>query len=174
MGTRTIRTATAGALALLALLAVAALAPAGASAATTCRQYDEFQNESVTKRNVRVCAAPAADFPRHTGWARIVNVYDVRTDPCGFNLLPYDIDDPVPAIGCPMVLPAPVPSWSWTGTTWRSHPGSGPVGDDAAAFRPGSAVYVAPYANGWRWAWTKQTGWRAVREGNVAFRWFAS
>ena len=132
-----------------------------ASAATTCKSYDRYPHESGTISNVRVCAAPGADFPGYSGWGRVVDRYAV-TNPCGFSMLPYDYDDPIPMVACLAVMPAPVSAWRWTGGGWM-----------ATSIDIGRSAYLAPYAAGWRWAWTKETGWVAIEQKHAAFRWYA-
>lgn len=153
---------------LLAAILVAALATqlgagvGAASAATTCKQYDRWQLDGgAVSANRRVCAAPASDFPRYEGWGRVVRSYP--GDICGFQILPPDYDDPVPAIACVAMLPEPVQTWRWAGTRWVNGGG----------LQPGRQAYFAPYAAGWRWAWTADTGWVAIAEQHAAFRWFA-
>jgi hypothetical protein len=144
------------------LLLQAAGGAATASAATTCRQYSGFPTDTGTVlNNVRVCAAPAADFPTYSGWGRVVDTYSTRPNNCGFSLLPYDVNEPRPLYACLAVMPAPVATWRWTGSSWVKGPG----------LDIGSRAYFAPYAAGWRWAWTASTGWVAVAESHAAFRW---
>ena len=135
-----------------------------ASAATTCKFYDGFTTDSgQLLRNINLCAAPASDFPNYSGWGRVVQVYGIHPDVCSFSLFPYDIDDPQPAVACIAMMPAPISAWRWTGSTWQAV--------SSEAFLPGSKAYFAPYAAGWRWAWTQQTGWVALQEKHAAFRW---
>jgi hypothetical protein len=148
-------------LALLALTTMLQLAGAStASAATTCKQYDGFQSDAGLLRNVKVCIAPGTDYPNYSGWGRVVSTYMTGPSPCGYSLLPYDIDEPRPMIACLMMV-RPIPAWRWTGTEWVSTPG----------LHDGQKAYLAPYATGWRWAWTQETGWLAIGSDHAAFRW---
>lgn len=136
------------------------LAPT-ASAATTCKDYDIFPAESGSVYDVRVCAAPGSDFPGYSGWGRVVQNYSTQPDICGFSLLPYDMTDPMPAYACIALAPAPVVAWRWTGSSWAK-----------SGLDIGTAAYFAPYATGWRWAWTQETGWVAIEQRHAAFRWY--
>ena len=44
-------------------------------------------------------------------------------------------------------------AWRWTSTGWK-----------AAYLNPGMRVYVWPYATGWSWVWTQNTGWLAFQD----------
>ena len=137
---------------------------APASAQTYCRDYDGFRSTSMTTPVAgRLCVAPSRDYPAYKGWARVVDSppTSIRSSVCGFSLFPYDIDDAIPAVGCPAVVPDPVPAWLWTADGWqRTY--NGP--------RPGARVYVWPFGSGWRWVWFQNT-WLAVQEDHVALRW---
>lgn len=147
---------------LLALMSLLQLVGASsASAATTCRHYDGFRGDAGLLRNINLCAAPASDFPGYTGWGRVVRQYSTHPDVCGFSLFPYDIDEPQPLIACVAMLPPPVATWRWTGSGWIR----------GGALHPGDKAYFAPYAAGWRWAWTQRTGWVALDTRHAAFRW---
>ena len=152
-------------LALLACLTFVMLLQAAgastASASTTCKRYDGFYGDAGLISNVRICAAPASDYPAYSGWGRVVEKYSTSPNICGFSLFPYDIDEPQPAYACLAVMPAPVEAWRWTGSTWVRSRG----------LEIGSKAYFAPYASGWRWAWTSATGWVAISENHAAFRW---
>jgi hypothetical protein len=159
--TRTVRRALV-LLAALAFLATFQLAGATtASAATTCKHYDGFHGDAGLLRNVRVCAAPGTDYPNYSGWGRVVKQYSTHPATCDFSLFPYDIDDPQPAIACIMMMPPPIQTWRWTGTRWV----------DGGGLQAGQKAYFAPYATGWRWAWTQQSGWVAIGSQHAAFRW---
>lgn len=148
-------------LALLAMMAMFQLAGATtASAATTCRHYDGFHTESTVLRNVRVCAAPGTDYPNYSGWGRVVKQYSTSPAVCEWSLFPYDIDDPQPAIACIAMMPPPIQAWRWTRSGWVS-----------SGLQAGQKAYFAPYATGWRWAWTQETGWVAIGAQHAAFRW---
>ena len=163
--TRTIRR---GALLMLALTIAATLqlgSATMASAATTCKDYDQFPSGTAMERNVRVCAAPATDFPTYSGWGRVVEDSAVMTNVCNYSLLPYDVDDLRPGIACIAMMPAPIEAWRWTGMKW--------VAVRSEAFQAGSRAYFAPYASGWHWAWTQTTGWVAIESSHAAYRWYA-
>ena len=162
---RRLRTALVLTMAAVLVSAIGAAAPTTASAATHCKQYDQFRSEAGSRSNVRVCAAPASDFPNYSGWGRVETEFSPNPSPCDFSLLPYDIDDPAPALACLAVMPQPVPAWRWTGNAWKQ--------ELAEGFTPGSAVYFAPYATGWHWAWTARTGWLAIQSSHAAYRWYA-
>ena len=150
----------------IAMMALQLASATTASAATTCRHYDGFRTDTGTiVRNVTICAAPATDYPSYSGWGRLVDRYTIDRNVCGFSLFPFDIDDPMPAIGCAEVMPTPVEAWRWTASGWQrvAHP----------ALIPGKAAYFAPFAPGWRWAWTSATGWVAIPERHAAYRWRA-
>ena len=154
---------------MVAMLAaqLGAMTPA-ASAATQCRDYDGF-NFNARMQAGTLCAAPSSDWPRYRGWVRLIgpggfdqNLHGI----CTFGLFPYDIDDPMPMMACPEIMPAPIPAWRWTSHGWQR------LGPDEDGLFPGARAYVYPYGYGWRWIWTQQTGWVAVQEGYVALRWF--
>jgi hypothetical protein len=149
---------------LLALSMTLQLAGASsASAATTCRHYDGwYGSDGLLHRNVDICAAPAADYPTYSGWGRVVQTYSTNPSVCGFSLFPYDIDEPRPMMACIAMMPAPVEAWRWTGSTWVK----------ATGLDIGSSAYFAPYATGWRWAWTQGSGWVAIQQSHAAFRWY--
>lgn len=149
-----------GALA-MALTAAAGLGTAAtASAATTCKAYDSYTTAAGGHvPNVRVCAAPATDFPTYAGWGQLVTSFVAGPSPC-YGLLPYDIDEPQPAIGCLAGAPA-VTAYRLVGRSWQ------------ATSMPLGVAYLSPYAPGWYWAWTQETGWLAVESSHAAYRWYA-
>ena len=82
----------------------------------------------------------ASDAPNYIGWARI-----------SFR-------------GCPEGGPQTMDckgatAWRWTGAAWQAHALSECGGP--------RQVYVYPYAAGWSWIWSQQTGWLAVRSDIV-------
>ena len=158
---RTLRTMFTLAMLVTGLFAMQAATAATAEAAVVCKFYDGWHHNGQLLEDQRICAAPASDYPRYAGWGRIVTKFTTDKDPCGFNLFPYDIDDPQPMIAC-IAMVRPVQAWKWTSSGWKS----------AEAY-PGQQVYVYPYATGWRWVWTQETGWLAVQEQHVAYRWLA-
>lgn len=147
---------------MMLMLLLQAAGAGTASAATTCRQYDGFSSGTAVLSNVRICVAPASDFPTYSGWGRVVQKYSTTPDVCGFSLLPFDIDEPRPAYACIAMVPQPVEAWRWTGSTWVR-----------SGLEIGTQAYFAPYASGWRWAWTQRTGWLAIAESHAAYRWRA-
>lgn len=171
------RTRLLAAIMLIAAAATCQLALAStASAETTCRSYGTFVNEEgQTFQNIRVCVAPASDFPRYSGWARIVGAYVTMSSRCAYSILPFDRSEPLPMYSCPPepdLNPTFVQAWRWTGTTWVSGESYPMLNSEKTyGFRPGARVYSAPFSAGWRWVWTEGTGWLAVPEKNVAFRW---
>ena len=149
---------------------------AAASAATTCASYDAegigisyigtgyiYGWPGDSYRNVRVCEAPASDFPTHSGWGRI-------------NILEPEFHCPEGASCRPPAYQSP-PAWRWTGRTWLAidlfPSATGSLGFSGFSVRPaGLRAYLAPFVSGWRWAWTHETGWVAIREANASFRWW--
>ncbi len=150
---------------LLAVLSctLLALPAAPATAATTCKDYNEYRGVTPSLLDVRICAAPASDFRGHAGWGRILDNRSLGSICGAFMMLPLDIDEPQPR--CPVRMPEPVISWTWSGTAWTS--------ELLTSLAPGARVYVYPYAAGWRWVWTKETGWRVMDERDLGFRWRA-
>lgn len=49
------------------------------------------------------------------------------------------------------------PAWQWTGVAWS--------GTSRINF---TRVYIAPFAAGWVWTWTVDTGWLAMQSANVS------
>lgn len=143
------------------IIAVSAFGAAPASAATTCKDYDEFRGGDTPLMNVRICAAPATDFPRYAGWGRILDGRTLGTICGAFTMFPQDADEP--QVRCPMPMPRPVTSWKWSGSTWSS--------GTLETFIPGAQVYVYPYSGGWRWVWTRDSGWRVMDARDLGFRW---
>lgn len=84
----------------------------------------------------------AADQPRFIGWATMS--YRGCVDPS----YPSTADCRVET------------AYRWSGSAWQARQigecGMGP-----------SRVYVYPYAAGWSWIWSQQTGWLAVRSTKV-------
>lgn len=159
-------------------IAYCSIAVPVASAATTCHVYGAFHSGddgAAVERNRRVCAAPASDFPTYSGWGRFVVFYETyRVDQCDGQMGILPRDQSVPAAGfCATVASgarSTVPAWRWNpGQGWVS----ASVGASSSALTTGSRAYLAPFATGWRWAWTQQTGWVAVEERYTAFRWYA-
>lgn len=56
-------------------------------------------------------------------------------------------------IGCP----SSVTAYRWTGGRWY-----------ATYQRVNQSVYVYPYGGAWRWAWTRESGWLAMRASDLA------
>lgn len=46
----------------------------------------------------------------------------------------------------------PVTAWHWNGRSWVQ-----------SSRYVGTRVYIWPYASGWAWTWTQNTGWLAMR-----------
>lgn len=84
--------------------------------------------------------APAVAGPRHIGWTYL-----------NLNYCP-------PGSSCIAVYTSHTNAFSWTGTAWQS-----------ASLSQGW-VYVYPFSGAWRWAWTQQTGWVAIRGGRFELR----
>lgn len=83
----------------------------------------------------------AADLPGFIGWATISHRGCV-------------------APGAPQTADCRVsPAYRWTGSTWQYQAISECGGP--------RQVYVYPYAAGWSWIWSQQTGWLAVRSNLV-------
>jgi hypothetical protein len=53
-----------------------------------------------------------------------------------------------------------VPAWTaayrWDGSAWRG-----------LWMQADQSVYASPYAGGWTWAWSQQTGWVAMQRGDL-------
>ncbi len=144
------------------IFAIQAGTAASAQAAVVCKFYDGWSHNGQILNNQRVCAAPASDYPHYAGWGRVVTKFTTDKDPCGFNLFPYDIDDPRPMIAC-IAMVQSVPAWRWDGSKWVEY----------GELYPGAKAYFYPFASGWRWAWTQESGWVAVAEKHAAYRWLA-
>ena len=54
--------------------------------------------------------------------------------------------------GARLVAPRPVTAYEWNGSRWLER-----------TRQPGTRVYIWPYAQGWSWTWTQETGWYAMR-----------
>jgi hypothetical protein len=93
-----------------------------------------------------------SDYRTYTGWARL-GAYSAG----GYEILPLDCVD------CDMrgayhaasvdFSGASSTQWRWTGAQWAKQ--------NVAL---GTWMWVQPYAVGWSWAWTAQTGWVAVQD----------
>ena len=156
------------ALVAMTLITMAQLASAPtASAAATCKSYDTYISDAGATRNVRVCAAPSSDYPSYSGWGRIKeSSASVLSYGCGHSaLLPMDRTDAVPPCydDPNRRTPAPEYGWRWTGASWVRGP----------QLNTGTRAYFAPYAVGWRWGWTAQTGWFALPASSAYFLWYA-
>lgn len=144
---------------LLAIQAVVTAAPA--EAAITCKTYTQWTHtDGTVLHDQRICAAPASDYPRYSDWGRLVTRFSTSPLPCEFSIFPYDIDDPQPMIAC-LAMVRQLDAWRWDGRRWVA----------ADGLYPGQRAYVYPYTADWRWVWTKQSGWVAIRAEHVAYRW---
>ncbi len=55
-----------------------------------------------------------------------------------------------------LVAPAAKVAWHWNGRSWVQR-----------SRTPGTRVYIWPYASGWSWTWTENTGWLAMHTSDL-------
>lgn len=113
------------------------LVPAGASAATTIvRWADEPRPANCDPFSCSVQDYKVTAYRNYTGWARV----DFPLRHACANCLDGGFE-------------VALPVYQWTGTAWRT----------TSLSTNHRRVWVAPYASGWSWIWTQQTGWLAVQ-----------
>jgi hypothetical protein len=63
-----------------------------------------------------------------------------------------------PQAPCPRIRYHETTAWHWTGYQWNARR----LNDD-------TLIYAWPYAQGWHWAWTNETGWLALPSYKITY-----
>jgi hypothetical protein len=81
----------------------------------------------------------AASMPAYQGWGV---VREGTAQACSMDF----------GVGCTYGGPLTYAAWRWGARGWTSAPRV-----------HGSSVYIYPYTGGWRWTWSRDAGWSAMR-----------
>lgn len=149
---------------LLIVSLVILVTPLTARASTTCRAYFGYPDPfsfGLNPRSGRLCMAPADDFPGYRGW-------DGRIAPvCGRPAyFPPDFGEPASdgGVTC-MALPTSLRGYRYETGRWTSIVDPNPPSTE-------TELYIYPFTGGWRWVWTRQSGWFAVQSRSLVILWF--